>query len=532
MPWRFYRYMLADVLRQFTITAVILVIVIAFGAAIKPLSSDSLLTGWDTLKYLSLAIIPMLQFALPFAGAFAATICLHRMAQDNEFIAMSVCGQSYIRLLLPMAMFGMVLTLIVAVLAQSVIPMFIGKMAAAMTADLPRLLSNSIKQHTPFVQGDLVIWAEDIYLDTKNNDERMALDHVAVAKIGNDGRAKMYLTAAAAIVDVQRVDNQTSLYVGTRNATQWTRGEGGAGVLRGAREGRLTHPIDLPSLTRQRLTALSRSELIHLKYHPDEYHYVQEAASGLERALVRHTYLQELQNELNVDNSLLCVSPTGGRQFIITPSGLDGTVFISPIQVKTIRGTGESRILHPRKAMLSLDFDEENEIDSITLHMQDVIVGAGEIGENQRGELVVPSLTVQNVPSPNITENQSIDQLLIVADKSTVSSIIRSAKNLRRHISALDNHVSGRIAQRWAVSMLPLLAILLGSLLAIRYPEWMPLGVYARVFVPTIVALLLIFSGGQMIRDANLFTGFSVMWIGNVGLSGLILFHWLKLRTT
>ena len=83
MPWRFYRYMLVDVLRQFAITAVILVIVISFGAAIKPLSSDVLLTGWDTMKYLSLAVIPMLQFALPFASAFAATITLHRMAQDN-----------------------------------------------------------------------------------------------------------------------------------------------------------------------------------------------------------------------------------------------------------------------------------------------------------------------------------------------------------------------------------------------------------------------------------------------------------------
>ena len=109
MPWRFYRYMLVDVLRQFAITAVILVVVIAFGATIKPLSNGGLLTGWDTLKYLALAIVPMLQFALPFAAAFAATICLHRMAQDNEIIAMSVSGQSYTKLLAPMAFLGVYL---------------------------------------------------------------------------------------------------------------------------------------------------------------------------------------------------------------------------------------------------------------------------------------------------------------------------------------------------------------------------------------------------------------------------------------
>lgn len=532
MPWRFYRYMLADVLRQFAITAIILVIVIAFGAAIKPLSSDSLLTGWDTMKYLSLAIIPMLQFALPFAGAFAATICLHRMAQDNEFIAMSVSGQSYVRLLAPMALFGVILTLCVAMLAQSIIPVFIGKMAQAMTADLPRLLTNSIKQHTPFKQGDLIIWAENIFLDSDNNDDRMALDHVAVAKVENDGRAKMYFTASAAIVDVQRVDGQTSLYVETRDTTQWTRGLNGAGVLRGAREGRLTHAIDLPSLTNQRLTALTRSELLELKEHPTEYHYVRDAETGLKKTMIQNEFLDALKNKLKTEGSITCVATVGGRKFIISSSDLNGYSFSSPISIETIRLTGEASTLSPKSATLIFDFASDGEIDSITLQLKDVIVGAGEVGENQRGELVVPALQVEGVPKPSLNENESIEQLLTRADDVKIASVTSAASNLRRHIAALDDHVAGRIGQRWAVSMLPLLAILLGSLLAIRNPDAMPLGVYAKVFVPTIVALLLIFSGGHMIRDANQLLGFTVMWVGNIALIGLVLYEWLRLRTT
>ena len=532
MPWRFYRYMLADVLRQFAITAIILVVVIAFGAAIKPLSSDSLLTGLDTMKYLLLAIIPMLQFALPFAGAFAATISLHRMAQDNEFIAMAVCGQSYIRLLAPMALFGFVLTITVAILAQSVIPVFIGKMAQAMTSDLPRLLTNSIRQHTPFVQGDLVIWAENIYLDTNNNDDRMVLDHVAVAKKKNDGRAKMYFTASAAIVDVQRVDNQTSLFVETRDMTQWTGGLEGAGVLRGAREGRLTHAIDLPSLTKQRLTALTRSELLHLREHPTEYHYVQKAATDLKKAMIRNDFHHALLSKLKSDGSLTFIATMGGRQFIISSRGLEGFTFVQPITVNTIRLTGESSTLTPRNATLILDYSDTGEIESLTLQMQDVIVGAGEIGANQRGELVVPSLQVEGVEFPSLNDNQSMQDLLRTADVEPALTVKGAATNLRRHVAALDNHVAGRIGQRWAVSILPLLAILLGSLLAIRNPDEMPLGVYAKVFVPTIVALLLIFSGGQMIRDANELLGFTVMWVGNVALTALVLYEWLRLRTT
>ena len=532
MPWRFYRYMLVDVLRQFATTAVILVIVIAFGAAIKPLSNDSLLTGWDTMKYLFLAIIPMLQFALPFAGAFAATISLHRMAQDNEFIAMSVSGQSYVRLLAPLAMFGFVLTLVVAVLSQSTIPIFLGKMAQAMTADLPRLLTNSIKQHTPFVQGDLVIWAEDIYLDTTNGDERMALDHVAVAKIDSTGRAKMYFTAAAAVIDVQRVDNQTSLYVGTRDTTQWTRGADGAGSLRGAPEGRLTHAIDLPSLTNQRLSTLTRSQLLHMREHPTEYHVVRRAVTNLNKAIDRNELLDELQQKLHSDGSLTFLSATGGRKFIVSSGGLEGSSFEPPISVTSIRGTGERSILNPQNATLILGYSESGAIDSVTLQMKDVIVGAGEIGANQRGELVVPSLQVKNVSFKPILTDQTIQQLLLLAEKYSTLSVTNAAVELRRNVNSLDGHVLGRIWQRWAVSLLPLLAILLGSLLAIRNPNQMPLGVYARVFVPTIIALLLIFSGGQMVRGANGMAGFSVMWIGNVALACLIIFHWLRLRRT
>jgi len=524
--------MLADVLRQFAITAIILVIVIAFGAAIKPLSSDSLLTGWDTMKYLLLAIIPMLQFAIPFAGAFAATICLHRMAQDNEFIAMAVSGQSYIRLLTPMIGFGAVLTLIVAILAQSVIPVFISKMAQAMTSDLPRLLTNSIRQHSPFIQGDLVIWAEDIYLDSEKADERMALDQVAVAKVEQDGQAKMYFTASAAVVDVQRIDSQTSLFVETRDTTQWTRGEEGAGVLRGAREGRLTHAIDLPSLTKQRLTALTRSELKHLQAHPSEYHYVQKASSTLRQSLIRHEFLQSLQEKLHSDGSLTLIANMGGREFIISSDSLNAFSFTPPILIETTNISGISNKLTPESATLILDFTNNGEIESLTLQMKEVVVSAGEIGENQRGELVVPSLYIEGVKFPELATNETMQELLARADSSSSATTTSAAANLRRHIAALDDHVSGRIGQRWAVSVLPLLAIVLGSLFAIRFPEKMPLGVYAKVFVPTIVALLLIFSGGQMIRDANQFMGFTLMWIGNVALVGLVLYEWIRLRAT
>ena len=83
MPWILWRHMTAELLRVLLLTTTVIVVVVAFGAAIKPLADSSLGSG-SVVKYVALAMIPMLQFALPFSAGFAATLVLHRFAVDNE----------------------------------------------------------------------------------------------------------------------------------------------------------------------------------------------------------------------------------------------------------------------------------------------------------------------------------------------------------------------------------------------------------------------------------------------------------------
>ncbi len=94
MPRLLFRYFLRELLRVFGISAAVLVLVIAFGAAIKPLAADDLFGPLQTAKFILLAIVPMLQFALPFAAGFAATLVLHRMTGDNEILAAAVGGSA------------------------------------------------------------------------------------------------------------------------------------------------------------------------------------------------------------------------------------------------------------------------------------------------------------------------------------------------------------------------------------------------------------------------------------------------------
>ena len=89
MPWILFRHFLSELSKVLLLTTVIIVVVVAFGAVIKPLTGNLLGPG-GILKYIFLAMVPMLQYALPFSAGFAATIVTHRFASDNEVQAMSV----------------------------------------------------------------------------------------------------------------------------------------------------------------------------------------------------------------------------------------------------------------------------------------------------------------------------------------------------------------------------------------------------------------------------------------------------------
>ena len=532
MPWRLQRYMLLDVLRQFAITASVLVVVIAFGAAIKPLAHDSLLSPADAAWYIVLAIVPMLQFALPFAAAFAATMSLHRMTSDNEIIAMAVTGQSYLRILAPMAAMGVALTLLLAVLTQAVIPRFVSAMADSLTRDIPLLLARSVQQHSPFVQGDLVIWAEDLVTaPTRDGMERMVLDRVAVAKLDRSGRATMDMTAAAAVIDVVRGDDSTTLLVGTREAVSYSREADGTGMLRGTREGRLTHGIDLPSIVQQRPSALTASQLRALKDHPRRYEPVDHAADVLSRAVQRRRLWAQLDGWLAMDEPLVLAAATGSRVFRVASSGIQDGKLQGPVQVTLQRPGSTSDLLLPQRARLVIDQSDDGRVESITLQMGVVTITSADGMENVREELVVPGLLLSSLQDLPLLP-RDVSSILEVADETPGADVERAAGRLQARMEAMRWQATSRILQRYAMSGSALLMVLLGSVLAIRLRDIPALSVYFWAFLPAVVDVLLIFTGGQMVRDGQMATGFGVMWGGNSLLVVLILFNWLQLRRT
>ena len=528
MPWRLYRYMLLDMLRQFAITAAVLVVVIAFGAAIKPLSNDSLLSPWDAARFVGFAMIPMLQFAIPFAAAFAVTLTFHRLSQDNEIIAMAVAGQSYSRILAPFAVLGLTLTLLLGGLTQWVIPSFIGKMTESLAADMPRMLTRSIQQHTPFVQGNLVIWAEKVFLGGEDG-SRIVLQHAAVAKVDRMNLPTMYLTSTATSIDIDRESPDNSLLIRSTNTVQWTDDGEGAGSTRGARESELTHAIEISSDTHRRPAAMTIGELQQAKVNPALYPPIKKTMNRLRNLFLLHAYWQSLSKSFDTNKELIFSSLINNQQFVIRANSVFRGTFRGVIEVERHRRSGETSLLAPKFARLQAEQDEHGSVTSLALHMKDVLVGVGEIGENTRSELSVQDLYVD----PDITilpVRDDVQELLASAQDFKRGAVPRTAARLMLQIEDLNRQVVSRISQRWALSASAFLIVLLGGVTAIRLRDKSALNAFSRVFFPSVFAIILVFAGGQIVRDGRAVFGFSIMWIGNASVAALMLISWLRLR--
>src|SRR6185295_10462720 len=91
LPWTIWKHTTLEMWKLLLLTAAVLVTVISFAATVR-LTAEGRLGPLDTIKYMFLAMPPMLQYALPFASGFGATLAYHRMSQDNELTAAAGSG--------------------------------------------------------------------------------------------------------------------------------------------------------------------------------------------------------------------------------------------------------------------------------------------------------------------------------------------------------------------------------------------------------------------------------------------------------
>lgn len=203
-PLTLWRALLADLWKVLLLTTAVVVAVTAFAVAVRPLAEGKLGPD-DAVRFMGYALVPMLQYALPFAGGFAATLAHHRLAADNELTACAAGGVSYVRLLAPAALTGLVLAGVLMVLADQAMPRLLRQMQSLITQDVMRLFMSSIERDEAIGLGEGRMVYADSATPARPDPGSGASDYLilsGVLAVETDAQGRVTREAAARVAHV------------------------------------------------------------------------------------------------------------------------------------------------------------------------------------------------------------------------------------------------------------------------------------------------------------------------------------------
>ena len=545
MPSTLLRHIVADLLRILLLTASVLVAVIAFGAAIRPIMQN-LLGAADLLPFVTQASVPMLQFALPFSGAFAATIVYSRLAADNEVLAMSAAGLSYRRVLMPAVVLGAALFLVMAVLVDAAVPRFWTSMQRLLTRDVTRLFVAAVDRREALVIGNTQLYADDAIVTPFEDAEqtggpitRLTLAGVAAVELGDDGRPTTEFTAEFATVDVYRENDSAYLKLLLRNATAYDSQEGALVFVPQAEP----EAIDLGKGIRLKPKDLDFRGLMRVWNDIERYHGVAEPRARAAAALAALDSWRAIVDRLASDGAVRMVDAAGRRTYEIRNARVDGEKLLprsgEAFELVEIDRGSAARRASVREAALRRDtrLRTGDPTFELVTNIKDI---AGADADNPgrwppRITGLRPSaLVARDRSQATVAELSSEAQVATGASAQgdplapAKAGVAKASRDMSEAVRLVRADIVARIVQRINQSLCAPLLLILGAILAIRLRGANPLHVYMLAFVPAIADILLISGGEQMLRDGTSALGILVASAGNLLVIGMIVHSWRK----
>lgn len=535
MPLILYRHLLAELLKVFLLTTTVIVVVIAFGSAIKPLA-ENLLGPGGTAKYIALATVPMLQFAIPFAGGFAATIVFHRFATDNEIVAMACCGLSYRKIFVPVAALGVVLLLVVFWLVNFAVPHFWTLLKQIITRDATAVLAASVERGEAISpDGRLSIFADEMRLvpvpPTSGLEKRLIL--YGVAAIESDGKRQPVteFTAESATVDVYRRGRQTWMKLAMSNATVFRASEGTVAILPRALPDAVL--IDRGFVRTPKYLALP--ELLEMRRTIDARGEDFDARAPVELLLSKLDGWECLSRQLSGGGRVTFVDEANRREYIVEGGLVKGSG-LSAREGGTMTVTEYERGVATRRAeagRIDLYFDDAlppgapPRFDVAVSQPQVVDLRSAEALRTRWPQRLV-GLEVRGCPGRDWSALGNVDAAALVSEvhadaagpaADLAQQGVAVAADLRKAVRRVEDDILSQLWQRSLQALSAPMLLMLGAILATWRRQSLPLAIYLLSFVPAIANILLLASGQQLMRGGSIVLGLGMMLAGTAVLA-------------
>ncbi len=577
LPYTLWLYVLGDLWKLVLLTTGVLVTVIAFAAAVKPLA-DGKLGPEDTLTFMLLAMVPMLQYALPFAACFGATLAYHRIATDNELTAVHAGGISHRAMLVPAVLSGLVLAGLLLTLSNSVIPRFLKGMSELVAQDAAKIIVNSVQRGEALRMDNTLIYADKVLRlgpdELSGAYERLWLGGLLVVRTNEEGQIESQGTATNASVWLRR----TSIVRGPRGQLVESGGKPmtevvikptnpiGLGATFRASGADMVWSFVLPNAFGDNVKFLSFSELQRVRAEPAVIDRVDKDRRSLAVGLAQCDVMDRINSSLRTTGVARFEDPFKAA-VVLRGSGLrptrskadgkrDANVYqILPlttgsrkIVVETTQGEGKPIRQEAADGYVRLPSgtNPDRRSASVTLQLEKVAaVPVGPEGEVQspeevgagRGELEqkpIPDLTFADDQAATFLTH-STREIARLAEKRMVDKpgdqvvLGPQLASMRDDIKELLNEVLSKEQERYAMSFACLVMVLVGSVMAMRLRDALPLTVYLWAFFPALATVLAI-SGGQQLTHGSGMIGLPVLWAGVAALSAFAVVEFIRLK--
>ena len=574
LPLTLWLYVLGDLWKLVGLTTGVLVTVIAFAAAVKPLA-DGKLGPEDTLKFMLMAMVPMLQYALPFAACFGATLAYHRLATDNELTAAHAGGVSHRAMLVPAALSGLVLAGILLALSNSIIPRFLRGMAVLVTEDAGKMIMNHVQRGESIKLGNTYIYADRVERlgpdELSGAYDRLWLGGLLVVRTSEQDEIVSQGSASSAAVWLRRTNvvrgvsgpvagaggkPMTEIVIKPTNAV------GLGSAVRGS-SADMVMSFLVPNPLSDNVKFLSFSELRRLREHPEQIDRVDKAKRALAMMLAERITFSEINDVLRRTGEARFVDPfkqpvtlrAAGLRPTLREGKRDAGVFqILPptagdrkIMVEMMLPDGKVQKQPSTGGFVRLPGSSNPDRGAATVTLQLMKVTAVQVGPDGevdspddsgagRGELeqrLLPDLTFIGDVAPEMFAKSTSDVETMAEQRMRIKPgdqqvLGAPLADLRRQVMDLLREVLSKEQERYAMSVACLVMVLVGSVMAMRLREALPLTVYLWAFFPALACVLAI-SGGQQIMHGKGLVGLPVLWAGVGALSVLALAEFVRL---
>lgn len=577
--WRFLSF---ELFKLLLITAAVLVTVIAFAITIKPLA-DGQIGPLDAAIFMALASVPMLQYALPFAAGFAATLVYHRLSQDNEMAAAQAGGISHRVLLAPALLAGLLLGGVVLALSDQAMPRLLRGMSQLIAGSAHRLISSHVQRGQAIdLEDGRALWADnfiELPPDNSGATHRFRLAGVVAtlrergggSGSGPDGGSTTAVSSVTArSADVWLLEDRARPGERGQNVTrvvlklndfavegQTGRGQGDNSVL----------VYRVPSPFKDDPKYFTFAEMARAQERPETMiGHLDQQRRALAALMGERQAAEALRAQLAATGRVM-LTDGEGRTIQLATTGLeaqrqaDGFALVGGATVIVEPGSSRALRLSAKQAWLAQAEALEAVIDPLApaapgsmlrLRMENVTstplgVGGGEGEGGESGTPGTPStagpsgvlreytltgLTLPGDPLPALLA-LSADELVAKAGAASTGAAAGDAVNAARVQLASDlvdarRETTSKFHERLAAAFSATAAVLLGAIMGCRLRESLPLAVYLWSFLPALGAVLAISAGQRMTHNVGT-AGLLLLYAGVVAIAAIALLEYRKL---